>query len=339
MTFVYLHTSTMNKKDKLSTLTVKIYHGYGHTNNCTLFGHVFAHNTVTRQYDRSSVWQNIVHLIRLFIIRPVPGIPVRLSWNKQQFLGTTEADGFFKFEWQSSESVPAGWHSLTVDALTDTGTVMGTGTGKIFVPHVTQIAVISDIDDTVLISHSSTLFKRLKVLFTRTPRSRKAFTGIVELYQWLAQVRTDAEMPNPFFYVSSSEWNLYDDLVEFFRFNRLPEGSFLLNQVKRWYELFRTGKTKHQGKLLRILRIMKDFPHQHFILIGDNSQSDPGIYQSIAEKYPDRVMAVYIRSVVAEHDIETQKILQHISQLGISTCLFKHSEEALLHAKKNIVQM
>jgi len=328
----------MNKNDTLQTLTVKIYHGYGHTNNCTLFGHVFAHNNVTRRYDRSSVWQNIVHLVRLFLIQPVPGVTVRLSWNKQQFQGTTEADGFFKFEWKSTESVPAGWHSLKVDTLTDEGAVKATGTGKIFVPHVTQIAIISDIDDTVLISHSSTLFKRLRVLFTRTPRSRKAFTGIVELYQWLAQVRTDADMPNPFFYVSSSEWNLYDDLVEFFRFNQLPECRFLLNQVKRWHDLLRTGKTKHQGKLLRILRIMNDFPQQRFILFGDNSQSDPGIYQSIAEKYPERVIAVYIRSVVAKHDTGTQQILQNISKLGISTCLFQHSEEALLHAKKNFAQ-
>jgi phosphatidate phosphatase APP1 len=115
-------------------------------------------------------------------------------------------------------------------------------------------------------------------------------------------VRTEDDTPNPFFYVSSSEWNLYDDLVDFFRFNHLPEGSFLLNQVKRWYDLLKTGKTKHQGKLLRIVRIVEAFPQQRFILLGDNSQSDPYIYRSLAEKFGDRIVAVFIRSVVPKHD-------------------------------------
>jgi phosphatidate phosphatase APP1 len=136
-----------------------------------------------------------------------------------------------------------------------------------FCPSFNQIALVSDIDDTVLVSHSSTKLKKLQVLFTRTPRSRNAFAGIVELYQWLAHARTRPGTPNPFFYVSSSEWNLYDDLVDFFAFNQLPEGSFLLNQVKRWYELLRTGNTKHHGKLLRILRVIEAFPQQRFILL------------------------------------------------------------------------
>lgn len=269
------------------------------------------------------------------MVRPVPGIPVRLSWNQQQFYGMTEADGFFRFEWQSTESIPAGWHPVMVEALTDTGLTRSTGEGKIFVPHLTQIALVSDIDDTVLVSHSSTKLKKLQVLFTRTPRSRNAFAGIVELYQWLAHARTRPGTPNPFFYVSSSEWNLYDDLVDFFAFNQLPEGSFLLNQVKRWYELLRTGNTKHHGKLLRILRVIEAFPQQRFILLGDNSQSDPGIYQSIADKYPEKVLAVYIRSVVSKNDDATRQILEQVEKRGISTCLFQHSRDALSHAKKN----
>ena len=172
------------------------------------------------------------------------------------------------------------------------------------------------------------------MLFTRNPRSRQAFAGIAELYQWLAQARTEGDTANPFFYVSSSEWNLYDDLVEFFRFNHLPEGSFLLNQVKRWYDLLKTGKTKHEGKLLRIVRILEAFPQQRFILLGDNSQSDPAIYQSIVKKYGEQIVGVFIRSVVPNHDSQTQVILQTISEQGVPTLLFKESATALIHAKE-----
>ena len=321
------------EKNEPAPLYTKIYHGYGHTNNCTLFGHVFAGAPITRNYDRSSTWQNIVHLIRLFMLRPRADVPVRLTWNQQQFYSTTASDGFFSFSWASETSIPAGWHAVTVEALNGEGLPINSGTGKLFVPHVTQLAIISDIDDTVLVSHSSTILKRLFLLFTRNPRSRRAFAGIVEFYQWLALARTEGDTLNPFFYVSSSEWNLYDDLVEFFHHNHLPAGSFLLNQVKRWYNLFKTGKTKHEGKLLRIVRILEAFPHQRFILLGDNSQSDPVIYQSIVQKYREQIVAVFIRSVVSQHDARTQTILQTITAQGVPTHLFNDSATALVQAK------
>jgi hypothetical protein len=111
--------------------TVKIYHGYGHTNNCTLFGHVFAGAPNLRNYDRSSTWQNIVHLVRLFMLRPIANVRVRLTWNQQQFYATTASDGFFAFHWSSDQSIPAGWHKVMVEALTEEGIIINSGTGKL----------------------------------------------------------------------------------------------------------------------------------------------------------------------------------------------------------------
>ena len=313
--------------------TVKVYHGYGHTDSCIIFGHVFEGVQNVRDYDRSGTWQNIVHLVSLFLLRPKAGVSVRLWWGQQEFHTTTASDGFFTFHWSSDRTIPAGWHEVVVEALTENGSILDSGKGKLFVPHLTQFGIISDIDDTVLVSHSSTSLKRLLLLLTRSPRSREGFDGIVHFYQWLALVGTEADTPNPFCYVSSSEWNLYNDLVDFFRFNRLPEGSFLLNQVKRWYDLLKSGKTKHSGKLLRIVRIVEAFPRQRFILIGDNSQLDPSIYRTIANKYGNRIVAVFIRSVVPENDQDTQDILREISEKGIPTQLFRDSDAALDHAK------
>ena len=70
-----------------------------------------------------------------------------------------------------------------------------------------------------------------------------------------------------------------------------------LNIIKKWYQLFKTGKTKHQGKLIQLVRILEAFPKQRFILLGDNSQKDPEIYAAVANKYPDRITAIYIRNI------------------------------------------
>lgn len=320
-------------KESYQQAHVKIYHGYGHKNNLVIYGHVLAGKPVSQSKFTDNVFTNIIHLIRLFFVNPIPNVRVQLIWENQQIFTTTESDGFFKFEWQSFNSVPAGWHPIIVHIVDNEGLIVKTGEGKLFVPHATQYGFISDIDDTVLVSHSATTGKKLRVLFTKNPRSRKTFSDVVKFYNLLALSHTNPETLNPFFYVSSSEWNLYDDLNEFFKFNELPKGAFLLNQIKKWYQLFKTGSTKHQGKLIRVKRIFDAFPKQQFVLLGDNSQKDPEIYVALANKYPNKVVAIYIRNISPEKEGFATNILATLEDKTIETCLFKHTDEAILHAK------
>ena len=313
--------------------SVKVYHGYGHTQNLVVYGHVFKFRAKTKQNFSNNFFINIIHLLKLFVVRPYPFVKVKLTFNGQEIYRKTEYDGFFKFEWKANEEVKAGWHTVQVEALTDRDVVIAEGQGEIFVPHITQYAFISDIDDTVMVSYSAKIRKRLRELFIKNPRTRKTFKDLNEHYTALALSHTDVGQPNPFFYVSSSEWNLYDYLLETFRYNNLPEGAFLLNQIKRWKDLLKTGKTGHEGKLIRVMRILDAFPNQKFVFFGDNSQKDPAIYTAIAEKYPKNISAVYIRNVRKERESQTRMLLDRIEAQNVRTCLFDSSEEAISHSK------
>ena len=313
--------------------TVKVYHGYGHQHNLVVYGHVLAGEPLLRKRYSQNPFFNIKHLATLFFITPIPNVRVMLQWQQQQLYGTTEIDGFFKFEWESINVVGAGWHTVVVNLLGNEDQIIAFGEGKVFIPHSTQYAFISDIDDTVLVSHSAKTGKRLNVLFTKNPRSRKTFADVVKYYHLLSLAHTETALPNPFFYVSSSEWNLYDDLNEFFKYNGLPKGAFLLNTIKKWYQLFKTGKTKHQGKLIRVIRILEAFPKQRFVLLGDNSQKDPEIYAAIANKYSDRITAIYIRNISSKKQENTKQLLAAIANQTIATCLFKHTDDAIEHSK------
>jgi len=323
----------MKNKIENSVATIKVYHGYGHQKNLVVYGHVLAGKSVRPSKFNNNPISNIIHLARLFLVKPIPNVQVSLQWQNKTFHATTEVDGFFKFEWQSDTKIEAGWHSITVHLLKNQGFDSTIGEGKLFVPHATQYGFISDIDDTVLVSHSAHTGKKLRVMFTKNPRSRKTFADVVKFYQLLALTHTEPSLPNPFFYVSSSEWNLYDDLNEFFKHNGLPKGAFLLNNIKKWYQLLRTGKTKHEGKLNRVTRILKAFPKQRFILLGDNSQSDPQIYVSIANKYPEQIVAIYIRNISLEKEIITSEVLNSIQNKSIKTFQSKHTNQAIQHAK------
>lgn len=318
--------------DKIPGHYIKLYHGYGHKNDLLIYGHVLQGKPPARKKFTNNRIKNMFRLMRLFMIRPLRRVPLTLRWRDQQLSGQSEFDGFLKFEWSSDTPVPAGWHEVQVSS-----TVAGqhsTGEGGLFVPHITQFGFISDIDDTIMISYSATIIRRLKELFSFNPLRRKLFPGVAEHYRLLSLSHTTSDAPNPFFYVSSSEWNLYDYLQDVFRNGRLPEGAFLLSQAKRWFELIKTGRTKHQGKLLRVMRILDCFPSQQFILLGDNTQSDPVIYTEIARKHPKRIRAVYIRNVFEPKAAATLEMLKGLETgTGVHCCFFRESSEAIAHSQ------
>jgi len=315
------------------SVIVKVYHGYGHTHNLVVYGHVFKRKAKTNQVYSNNLIVNIIHLLKLFILKPYSFVKIRLRFSNQTIYNKAEADGFFKFEFEAEEEVAAGWHAVTVEAIDENGNILNASNGEIYVPHITQYAFISDVDDTVMISHSATIGRRLRELFIKNPHTRKTFPDAAKHYQQLALAHTQAEQPNPFFYVSSSEWNLYDYLLETFKFNKLPNGAFLLNTLKRWKDLIKTGKTGHEGKLLRVMRILDAFPNQRFIFFGDNSQHDPEIYTSIAEKYPKNIEAIYIRNIRPEKENETRTLLKKVEVNNVYTCLYNNSNEAIEHSK------
>jgi phosphatidate phosphatase APP1 len=270
------------------------------------------------------------------MVKPIPYAAMRLCWRNQWAYTKAEADGFFKFDLEPNQELQPGWHQVEVEMLhnLESQQVIAKGAGLIYLPPQNSYGYISDIDDTFLISHSSHLLKRLYVLLTKNAHSRKPFEGVVKHYQLLAEAGTNAQKPNPFFYVSSSEWNLYDFIVEFATKNKMPAGIYLLNQLKRFQQLLKTGQGKHSGKFTRIVRIMEAFPHLRFVLLGDSSQQDPYIYASIVEHFPKQVYAVYIRDIVKKNNGRVKDIMTEIEGRGIPTCLFAHSREAIDHSKK-----
>ncbi|OLY93456.1 Phosphatidate phosphatase APP1 [Cnuella takakiae] len=315
-------------------LQVKVYHGYGHTEKMVIYGHVLRLGPKPPKRYRKSVVHNAIALLRLFVVKPVGGAMVHLQWENQVHTACTEKDGFFRVEWKDEPPLKPGWHDVSITVRTAEGTVREEGLGSVYVPYPTQYGFISDIDDTFLVSHSAHMGKRLKVLFTQNARSRRPFEGVVQHYQLLAQGNTTPEAPNPFFYVSSSEWNLYDYIMEFTTVNGLPRGVFLLNVLKLASQIFKTGQNNHHTKFTRIVRILEAYPQQRFVLLGDSSQQDPYIYESLVRHFPERIHAVYIRDVHEPNREPVKAVLQKITDAGVPTCFFQHSTDAIEHSRR-----
>ncbi|MES2429349.1 MAG: phosphatase domain-containing protein [Bacteroidota bacterium] len=311
-----------------------MYTGFGNEDSCVIYGHAFSLSPMPRKTYRNFFLYNSIALLRLFMVKTKAGAKVKLFWNDTEYETTTEDDGFFKFEWKPAEKLAPGTYKVTA-VLMKRGSATNTisfAEAEVIVPTPTTYAFISDIDDTFLISHSSNLRKRLFVLLTENARSRRPFDGAVNHYRLLHGIDDEEKANNAFFYVSSSEWNLYNYIREFIRRNELPEGVLLLNQVKTFSKVFATGQNNHNGKFFRIVRIIEAYPHQKFVLLGDDSQKDIDIYSSIVEHFPDSIYCVYIRRVYTPEKPHVREKQKDIEKAGVQFFYFAHSEDAIKHS-------
>lgn len=314
---------------------IKLYNGYGNDSMVTVFGHVFKVSPLPRKKYRKNFINNTYGMFRLFMVKRFVNATLQMRWDGVAYEARTQDDGFFKFEWTPSCPLPPGWHPVKVHLqLPGSKSNPVEAMGEFFIPYKYEYAFISDIDDTFLISHSSSLRKRMYVLLTKNARSRKPFEGVVNHYQLLASTGASRNTYNMFFYVSSSEWNLYDYIFEFARKNKLPKGIYLLNQLKTFRQVFKTGQNNHKTKFMRITRIMEAYPSQKFILLGDDSQEDPNIYAAVVEHFPQNVYAIYLRHVLKSNFGKVSEIVEKIRATGIPCCYFTHSAAAVIHSKK-----
>ncbi len=314
---------------------VKVYRGFGNDKRLTVCGHVFRRSALPRKRYRDIDLVNLLAVLRLFLVRPYPDATVRVYFGDQLVQVQADADGFFQLNLPLTHPLSPGWHSVQAQLISQTLTpeiILAEGKGQVLIPHPTRFICISDIDDTFLVSHSATITKRLLVLLTENAHSRIPFEGVVAHYKLLAEADSGLNVANPFFYVSSSEWNLYDYILEFSQKNGLPDGVYRLSQLKRLAQLLKTGKGKHHTKFDRIAQIIDTYPTRQFILLGDDSQQDPIIYEAIVQQFPRQIRCVYIRQIHTEHKARTESLVARIEANGVACCYFVHSAEARQHS-------
>ncbi len=314
-------------------LDLKLYRGYVNNSHLVVFGHVFESWAPDKyRTDRRGI-KHAFSIIHMFRIKPLKNIEVNLSFGKLNVTTKTLDDGYFRFDVPFFEELESGWHKYSVTCkLGEIGIIEQ---GELLKPFESKVGIISDIDDTFLISHSNSFFKKLYVMLLKNINKRKIFDDVVKHYQHLSIAGQDSkEASNSFFYVSSSEWNLYGFINDFTEIHQLPKAVVKLKKIKSGISDFLfTGRGSHDHKFEKIKDIISFYPDLQYVLLGDDSQKDAYIYERICKIFPLSIKAVYLRQTGKKQKIEIYSIIKNIESLNVSTCYFTHSDKAILHSK------
>lgn len=180
-----------------------------------------------------------------------------------------------------------GWHTVTLSV----GEEEHSEAPIYVVDPAARFGVISDVDDTILMTKLPKPFVAAWNSFVVAEQARTAIPGMPV---FLDHLRRD-HPGSPVLFLSTGAWNAAPALTRFMARNLYPTGPLLLTDWgpthDRW---FRSGQ-EHKRRELR--RLAAEFPEVRWVLIGDDGQHDEQLYHEFSTQHPENVLAVAIRQL------------------------------------------
>lgn len=240
---------------------------------------------------------------RAFFTTQVGYLRVTVTINGRDYETRTDRAGYIDFV-IPDHGLESGWHTI----------VLTPATGKpveapvMIVSPETTYGLISDVDDTIMVTKLPRAMLAAWNSFVVHTNTRKAVPGMADFYRELLANHPDA----PVFYLSTGAWNTVPALQAFIEANGYPNGPMLFTD---WGPtptgFFRDGQA-HKKQQLRNLMIT--FPQIQWVLVGDDGQHDPFLYDEVAREHPSHIRGIALRELEP-----VEQVLSHGTASALNT--------------------
>nr|NLD40043.1 DUF2183 domain-containing protein [Actinomycetales bacterium] len=267
--------------------TIIPFTGYGSTSFVRVLARAVMHDPAMEATDRTREgrlegqrgWRN-------FLGTHVAMLPVEITAGNVTVRTKSDRSGYIDVVIRKHGMQP-GWQNVTIRAIS--GDEAETPV-HILAPDV-RYGLISDIDDTVMVTYLPRALIAAWNTFVKHTSTRQPVPGMAELYRDLQERHPEM----PVFYLSTGAWNVVPTLTRFLQTNNFPDGAMLMTDWgptnTGW---FRSGQ-EHKRTQMRRLAI--EFPEIRWFLVGDDGQHDPTLYREMARDHPEHVLAILIRQL------------------------------------------
>lgn len=266
------------------TEAIIAYAGYGSTEWVRVLGRVLLTRQPAHHRHMQSTGAN-VRGWRSFTSIPVAEAEVTVRLNGTVHVVTADRGGVVDVVVDAN--LPPGWHTVTME----TGQSEPAEAMVFIVAPDTKVGIVSDIDDTVMVTALPRPLLAAWNTFVLNEHARMPTPGMAVLLERLSKTHDGA----PVIYLSTGAWNVAPTLTRFLTRNMYPAGTLLLTDWgptrERW---FRSGSEHKRSNLARLAR---EFPDIRWLLIGDDGQHDEDIYSEFARNLSGHSAAIAIREL------------------------------------------
>lgn len=306
-------------------MTAEIYHVIEHRHGIAVRGRVLLTSKWRRPRTKDSALVNLIQMLKRWATPERPFSLVRVSAGGQAVEQRADREAYFNILLPLTEAlqdkvlIELPESEISEPALHN---IRRPGPGA-------KCLIISDVDDTVLVTHVAKVFTMLATTFFGNALTRQLFPGASHLYRALRKGNhPEHDQKNPLVYVTSSPWNLHGLLHLIFKENGLPLGAFFMTdwglEPDQWFR-----KSHREHKIESINEALAWYPELPVILLGDSSQYDTTAYIQVALAHPGRIAQILIRDVTGPGRLERfDADIEKLKHSGTRFGFFAESDEA-----------
>lgn len=244
-------------------ITVAVHHAFGTRRHFTIEGRILERKDGREVRPTDSRLTNFWRTLRLLHAEEQRGIPFHLKFANHAWELRSDSEGYFALQGETPAQVTPGWHSVRIEV---PGDPARTEVKVLIVPDGEVLGIISDIDDTVVVSEVGDRTRLLAHTFLENPLQRRAVPGVAALYRGIAARNAHPESA-PVIYLTAAPRHLLPAIGEFLAHNNFPVGPIIAKKVTDGGggdPLF----DQERYKLERIEAILDELPDVRFVLSG-----------------------------------------------------------------------
>lgn len=154
------------------------------------------------------------------------------------------------------------------------------------------LILVSDIDDTIKVSHVRDKKGLLRKTFLEEP---EVVAGMATLYERLLGPKGHLH------FVSSSPYQLFAPLERMCSQGGFRAASFGLKRIRpKGFSVAKLFEDPEESKPRAIAPLFERFPAARFILVGDTGEKDPEVYGNLYRQFGERIARILLRDVTQE---------------------------------------
>jgi phosphatidate phosphatase APP1 len=270
---------------------IEVYNAYGNEHQLVVHGRTLKKAKEKRVTKEDSGFLNLWNAIKFFHNDEIKNKKVFLTIDKRRYEAKSDDEGYFDFEIKIANKLNMGYKkiALQIEENRDINHAEAT-----ILSDDKMIGIISDIDDTVIVSEVTSKRKLLLNTFWKNYKQREVIPTMVKRFEKILS-QNSPTTPSRLFFISGSPQHLFTSIEKFLEYNHFPRHVTILKQVHgdNSDPIF----DQMRYKTAKIEELIALYPNMKWVMFGDSGERDKEVYESIQKKYPSNVKGYYIRDV------------------------------------------